>query len=206
MKATMNARIAALIDWLNERWANCERCDLSDYRQNIVLGTFGTSGLMLLGEAPGADEDLQGVPFVGRAGKLLRACAKHARLSLDGASITNILACRPPGNRVPRDNETTACGNRVRGIFKVIQPDLVIVLGGTAAQWLLKRHILVTKEHGIVENYAIAGWSGAALVTYHPAYVLRQPGAEPSFEADLARGRRLLWERQRTVEAIKDIG
>lgn len=187
------ARLDALTYWLGMRWADCERCGLADYRENIVLGDFGPLPVVFIGEAPGADEDQRGRPFIGRAGEVLRTLAKHARVPLRQATVVNTLACRPPGNRDPRPGELQACERRVFGVLRALRPKLVVTLGRVPAEWLLRRRVYVTKERGkVVEAVAGHWWSGPALITLHPAYVLRNPSAAGDLAADLLTTRRML--------------
>ena len=162
---------------------NCQRCALARKRTNVVFGAGQKSAeVMFVGEGPGEHEDLQGEPFVGRAGQLL-----DDMLSLIGLSrqsnfyIANIVKCRPPQNRDPLNTEQDACIGWLEEQIALIQPKIIICLGRVAAMRLIKEDFKITKEHG--------QWfrRGDALITaiYHPAALLRDPSKKPETFVDL---------------------
>ena len=151
---------------------NCQRCKLSKTRTNIVFGKGSeNAGLMLVGEAPGANEDKQGEPFVGRAGLLLTKILKAINLERDEIYIGNIIKCRPPNNRNPENDEIKACYPFLERQIKTIKPKVICTLGSFASQTLLKTKTPISKLRGKFYDY-----NGIKLMpTYHPAYLLRDP-------------------------------
>ena len=168
--------------------AGCTRCPLAETRTNVVFGT-GDPGtdLLFVGEGPGAQEDEQGLPFVGRSGQLLdRLVLEELGLTRDRVYIANVVKCRPPNNRDPLPDEIAACRPYLEGQLELIAPKVVVTLGTFAGQLLLGSKEGITKLRGQTYPYG-----GAVLVpTVHPAYVLRG-GAEPmaQMRADLVRAR-----------------
>ncbi|MCD6379803.1 uracil-DNA glycosylase [bacterium] len=152
--------------------SRCRRCGLSEKRTNTVFGGGSTSSrIVFLGEAPGKNEDLQGVPFVGRAGKLLDAILRAIDLKKEDVFITNILKCRPPGNRDPREDEVKACEGFLKRQLELIAPVVICALGRVAAQNLLRTKTPLGKLRGRIHYY-----NGVkTIVTYHPAALLRNP-------------------------------
>jgi uracil-DNA glycosylase family 4 len=153
----------------------CRRCKLCDGRTTIVFGSGNASAdLVIIGEGPGADEDQQGKPFVGRAGQLLTKMLESVNISRDDVYITNAVKCRPPGNRNPEPEEILACAPFLAAQLGVIQPKVVLALGSVAAQALLRTREPIGKLRGRVHSY------GAAVLvpTFHPAFLLRNPGQE----------------------------
>ena len=168
---------------LEQRCMNCRKCVLADTRTNVVFGAGQkTAEVLFVGEGPGEHEDLQGEPFVGRAGQLL-----DDMLSLIGLSrtsnfyIANIVKCRPPQNRDPLNTEQDACIGWLEEQIALIRPKIIICLGRVAAMRLIKEDFRITKEHG--------QWfrRGDAYITaiYHPAALLRDPSKKPETFADL---------------------
>ena len=153
----------------------CRRCKLCEGRHTIVFGSgHPEADLVVIGEGPGADEDAQGKPFVGRAGQLLTKMLESVKLSRDAAFITNAVKCRPPGNRNPEGDELAACAPFLAAQLAVIQPKVVLALGNVATQALLKTRESIGKLRGRVHAYG-----NAVLVpTFHPAFLLRNPGPE----------------------------
>jgi uracil-DNA glycosylase family 4 len=151
---------------------DCQRCLLHRSRTQIVFGTGdGAAKLMFVGEAPGRDEDLQGEPFVGLAGQLLTKIIQAMKLSREEVYITNIIKCRPPGNRNPEPDEIEACEPFLRKQLQVIQPKLICALGTFAAQTLLQTDEKISALRGRFHHY-----EGIPLMpTYHPAFLLRNP-------------------------------
>ena len=152
---------------------DCTRCKLSMLgRKNVVnsTGNFNAE-LMFVGEAPGADEDEQGVPFVGRAGKLLTDIMGAIGFSRDDVFIGNINRCRPPGNRAPEPDETMMCKPFLKREIAVVRPRVIVVLGATAAQNLLETKVPIGKLRGQFHDYL----GTKVMPTFHPAYLLRDP-------------------------------
>jgi DNA polymerase len=130
---------------------------------------------MFIGEGPGEQEDLQGLPFVGRAGELLNEGLARAGLTREEVFITNLVKCRPPGNRNPHQGEIDACAGYLKAQIAAIQPELIVALGKVAAEYLLQRPVKITREHGSLDFLE----DGTCLMTvYHPAYVLRNQTSE----------------------------
>jgi len=151
----------------------CERCALSKRRNSIVFGEGDPhAALCLVGEGPGEEEDRQGKPFVGAAGKLLDKILAAMSLSREQVYICNVVKCRPPGNRNPEQDEMDTCGPFLMDQLRIISPKIVLAMGGTAAHYLLKNKSPVSRLRGHFHDF-----EGMKLrVTYHPAYLLRSPG------------------------------
>ncbi len=159
---------------LRERVAKCQKCDLHRERRQTVFGTGDhNADWLIIGEAPGAEEDRQGEPFVGRAGKLLNNMLLACGLQRDQVFIANILKCRPPKNRDPERGEVVACANYLRQQIALIQPKIILAVGRIAAQNLLQTETPIGKMRGQQYKYADTGIP--VMVTYHPAYLLRSP-------------------------------
>jgi len=153
----------------------CRRCKLCDGRSTIVFGSgHPEADLVVIGEGPGADEDAQGKPFVGRAGQLLTKMLDAVKLSRDAVYITNAVKCRPPGNRNPEGDELAACAPFLAAQLGVIQPKVVLALGNVATQALLKTREAIGRLRGRVHPYGHA----VLVPTFHPAFLLRNPGPE----------------------------
>ena len=151
---------------------DCMRCKLSLERKQVVnsTGNFNAE-LMFVGEAPGADEDEQGFPFVGRAGKLLTDIMGAIGFGREDVFIGNINRCRPPGNRAPEADETIACKPFLQREIAVVRPKVIVVLGATAAQNLLETKVPIGKLRGQFHDYL----GTKVMPTFHPAYLLRDP-------------------------------
>ena len=152
--------------------SNCKRCSLHKTRHNIVLGAGDAkAGLMFIGEAPGEDEDLQGLPFVGRAGQLLTKIIEAMGLKRSDVYIANILKCRPPNNRPPLPIEIIECENILKKQINIINPKIICTLGKFASQTLLRTETTISALRGNFREY-----NGIKLMpTFHPAYLLRNP-------------------------------
>jgi len=164
------------LEWpeLETRVAGCTRCILHETRTRTVFGTGSrTADWMIIGEAPGADEDRQGEPFVGRAGQLLTAMLAAIGYRREEVYITNILKCRPPGNRDPLPEEVACCHNYLERQIQLVGPALILVVGRIAAHNLLQTDIPIGRLRGRVHHYGKGGIP--LVVTYHPAYLLRSP-------------------------------
>jgi uracil-DNA glycosylase len=171
-------------------WAELERavktCTLCPLHKTRTQGVFGVGNrnaqLMVIGEAPGADEDRQGEPFVGRAGQLLNSMLKAIGLAREQVFIANILKSRPPHNRDPRPEEVQACIPYLFRQIELVNPKLILCVGRIAAQTLLETDTSIGKLRG--QLHRIAG-NRPMVVTYHPAYLLRSPGEKRKSWADL---------------------
>ena len=152
---------------------DCTRCKLSTLGRKQVVNSTGNfnADLMFCGEAPGADEDEQGFPFVGRAGQLLTKIIESIGLKRENVFIGNINRCRPPGNRAPEPDETIACKPFLKREVAVVRPKVIVVLGATAAQNLLETKVPIGKLRGHFHDYL----GLKVMPTFHPAYLLRDP-------------------------------
>ena len=157
---------------LQAQVASCTACPLHQTRTQTVFGTGDRSAdWMVIGEAPGEQEDLQGEPFVGRAGLLLNEMLRSIGLDRERVFIANILKCRPPKNRDPQVDEASACEGYLKEQLALVKPRIILAVGRVAAQNLLKTTTTIGKLRGIVHDYQ----SVPLVVTYHPAYLLRSP-------------------------------
>jgi len=174
----------ALLDSLAQTVAGCRKCAyLAETRTQTVFGTGSSeTRLMFVGEAPGADEDRQGKPFVGRAGQLLTdMITKGMGLTREQVYIVNVLKCRPPENRTPTDIESNNCIGYLEEQVSIIRPEFICLLGRVALQGLLKSSSLMGKARG--KWYYYKGIP--TMVTYHPSYLLRKPDAKREVWQDL---------------------
>ena len=174
---------------------NCHLCALASARTKTVFGS-GDAGArcMIIGEAPGAEEDRRGEPFVGRAGQLLNAMLRAMGLSRDAVYIANIVKCRPPKNRDPKPEEMLACSPYLRRQIALIRPQVILAVGRVAAQHLVGSTVPIGKMRGQRYFYENAD-DGARIpivVTYHPAYLLRSPLEKRKSWEDLRLARQLL--------------
>lgn len=176
------AEKAAALAAIREELGECTRCALSYGRNKIVFSDGDPNAeLMFVGEGPGADEDEQGIPFVGRAGHLLNNMITAMGLSREQVYIANIVKCRPPGNRVPEFSEATTCSPFLLRQIDVVRPKVIVALGATAATYLLGRKSALSLLRG---NWHTC--RGAKLaVTYHPAFLLRDPRQKKETWKDL---------------------
>ncbi|HXQ31783.1 MAG TPA: uracil-DNA glycosylase [Steroidobacteraceae bacterium] len=164
--------------------AGCTRCALAKGRTNTVFGVGDPAARWLvIGEAPGAEEDRQGQPFVGRAGQLLNSMLRAVGLARDQVFIANVLKCRPPGNRDPLPEEVRCCMPYLERQIALIKPRLVLCVGRIAAQNLLGTDTPIGKLRG--HTHALAPFGTPVVVTYHPAYLLRSPGEKRKVWEDL---------------------
>lgn len=180
--ATREERSAAL-QVLKESVTGCVRCsELASSRKNTVFGVGNPSAkILFLGEAPGADEDEQGEPFVGRAGQLLNDIITACQLKREEIYICNVLKCRPPGNRTPLESECTNCREFLDGQLAAIDPEFIVCWGTTAAQNLLQ-----TKQPiGKLRQQFFRHGRAKVLCTYHPSYLLRNPPAKKDVWEDM---------------------
>ena len=162
----------------------CMRCGLHATRTQTVFGVGNLNAeLLVVGEAPGADEDRQGEPFVGRAGQLLNSMLRAMRAPRETVYIANLLKCRPPGNRDPVPEEVASCRPYLQRQIELLRPRLMLAVGRIAAQNLLATDTPIGKLRGVVHRYGNAGTP--LIVTYHPAYLLRSPTEKRKSWVDL---------------------
>jgi DNA polymerase len=187
------ARAIAAMDWpaLEQAVASCTACALCATRTQTVFGVgCRTADWMLVGEAPGAEEDARGEPFVGQAGRLLdnMLAAVGRSRAADAAKpvfIANVLKCRPPGNRNPQPEEVAACEPFLLRQIELVRPRLLLVMGRYAAQSVLRTEAPISALRGRVHRIAVAGRDVPVVVTYHPAYLLRNLADKAKAWADL---------------------
>jgi DNA polymerase len=175
---------------IREDLGDCTRCKLHTLgRKQIVYGVGNPNAdLMFVGEAPGADEDIQGEPFVGRAGQLLTKIIEAIGLRREDVYIANVIKCRPPGNRNPEPDEVEQCEPFLFRQIDTIRPKVIVALGKFAAQCLLRTNDPITRIRGREYKYRDA----ILMPTYHPAYLLRTPSAKRDVWEDMKRVRAIL--------------
>lgn len=163
------------LDALRQRVATCRDCGLCESRSQTVFGVGDPRAhWMVIGEAPGAEEDRLGEPFVGQAGRLLDAMLASVGLGRDrGVFIANVLKCRPPGNRNPHPEEIERCSPFLRRQVELLRPRLILVVGRFAAQTVLETDASIASLRGRVHRYRVGDLDVPVVVTYHPAYLLR---------------------------------
>ncbi|MFQ5926402.1 MAG: uracil-DNA glycosylase [Terriglobia bacterium] len=168
---------------------DCRRCKLWPHRRTIVYGDGNPRAeLVFVGEAPGEEEDRQGLPFVGRAGRLLEHWIESLGLKRSDVYICNVIKCRPPGNRSPERDEIETCSQFLFRQLDVIQPKLICCLGSVALQRLVGKHVAISRFRGQFSDYR-----GTKLfATFHPAYLLRNPNANREVQQDLRKIREFL--------------
>jgi len=173
---------AAALQLIRDEIGDCTRCALHAGRNKLVFGDgSATARLMFVGEGPGADEDAQGLPFVGKAGQLLNNMIAAMGLKREEVYIANVVKCRPPGNRTPEPEEANTCSPFLFRQIDVVRPEVLVALGATAATWLLGARQPLAGLRGRV--HAVRGTK--LIVTYHPAYLLRDPRQKKEAWADL---------------------
>ena len=173
---------AAALKAIREDLGECQRCKLHVTRKNIVFGQGSPNArLMFIGEAPGADEDEQGLAFVGKAGQLLTKIIEAIGMRREDVFITNILKSRPPENRNPEPDEILACQGFLDRQIEAIHPRVIVALGKFAAHWLLKTAEPITRLRGKMGQYK----GVPVMPTYHPAYLLRTPSAKKEVWEDM---------------------
>lgn len=171
---------ATTLDTLNEQICSCLQCPLGATRTNFVFGTGNPRAtLMVIGEAPGADEDAQGMPFVGRGGQLLTKMLEAVQFARDDVFIANIIKCRPPGNRRPTAHEVEQCEPYLHKQIALIQPKIILAVGLTAVNTLMKNDY----KMGDIRGKKLLYRSIPLVATYHPAALLRNPEwKKPAYE------------------------
>jgi len=167
---------------IREDIGDCTRCRLHKARKHIVFADGNPNAdLVFVGEGPGADEDATGIPFVGRAGKLLTQMIQAMGLQREDVYICNVVKCRPPENRQPQPDEVTTCSPYLVRQLEVVNPKVIVCLGATAAQTLLETTTGISKFRGQWQDFR----GRKLLATYHPAYLLRNPAAKSEVWKDL---------------------
>ncbi len=161
---------------------NCNKCKLNGGRTNIVFGVGNREAdIMFIGEGPGADEDKEGIPFVGKAGQLMDKAFAGIGINREHVYIANIVKCRPPQNRVPEKDEAVACLNYLRNQVILVKPKIIVLLGSTALKNILGEEHSITKERGILTEKKGIKY----LPTWHPAALLRDESKKIEFWKDL---------------------
>jgi uracil-DNA glycosylase len=180
--ASVDPLAAPNLDEMKKLLAQCTRCRLSQGRRQVVFGVGNPMAkLMIIGEAPGADEDRQGEPFVGRAGQLLTLMIKALGLQRSDVYIANILKCRPPDNRDPEGEEAACCMPFLRRQIELVNPAVIVLVGRIAARFLLGNTAPISTYRG-----RWLSWQGRNVIaTFHPAYLLRNPIAKAQAWVDL---------------------
>jgi DNA polymerase len=167
---------------LMEETSSCDRCPLYNGRNRAVFGDGSTlNRLMFIGEAPGADEDEQGIPFVGKAGQLLTGILDAAGIGRNEIFITNVVKCRPPGNRVPTIEEMVACEDILKSQIALLNPRIIVCLGATPTKWILKTGESISSIRGKWFD-----WKGIQVMPmFHPSYLLRNPSRKKGAPKEL---------------------
>jgi uracil-DNA glycosylase family 4 len=177
-----NAMKLPTLEEVREELGECTRCKLHKGRHNIVFGVGNPKArLMFVGEGPGEDEDLQGFPFVGKAGQLLTKMIEAMGLRRDDVYICNTVKCRPPNNRNPEPDELEACEPFLKGQLAAVRPEAIVTLGKFAAQSLLRDGTPISRLRGNWREYQ----GIPVMPTFHPAYLLRSPQEKGKVWADL---------------------
>ena len=176
------ASTADALAQLRREIGDCTRCKLAGGRTQLVFGTGNPQArLMFIGEAPGYDEDIQGLPFVGKAGQLLTRMIEAMRYRRDDVYIANILKCRPPNNRNPEPDEIATCKPFLKRQIEIVAPHVIVCLGSFAAQSLLNTEEKISRLRGTFRDYC----GTPVMATYHPAFLLRNPEMKKVVWGDL---------------------
>jgi uracil-DNA glycosylase len=187
---------------LYQRLKDCHDCPLKATRTKLVFGAGNADAeVMFVGEAPGAQEDLEGLPFVGRAGQLLNELLHEIGLDRNDVFIANVLKCRPPGNRDPLPDEIAECEPHLMEQIRLIQPKVICTLGNFATKLLSGRPTGITKCCGIPQRREIAGLEVVLYPLFHPAAALRTPATKERLRADMAKLPELIEEQRPRQEA-----
>jgi uracil-DNA glycosylase family 4 len=188
------ARRERLVDLYREV-SNCARCPLAETRTKVVFGSGNAdAGLMFVGEAPGAEEDRQGLPFVGRAGQLLEELLNGIGLTREDVFIANVLKSRPPGNRDPLPAEIDACQPYLWKQIELIEPRVIATLGNFSTKLLSGNPTGITRVHGTPQVHELGGRTVFLFPLFHPAAALRTPAMKETLTEDFAKLPALLTE------------
>ena len=194
-EAVFEAKDGGSLGHLKVMVERCQRCELHASRNNVVFGNGNAQAeWMFVGEAPGQQEDLQGNPFVGRAGKLLDLMIRALGMKREDVYVANVLKCRPPNNRDPLPSEVEECENYLKHQLALVKPKVVVALGRISAQALLKSTMPLGKMRG--GKYFYGDQQIPLVITYHPAYLLRSPDQKAKAWEDL-------WFAKQLVERAK---
>ncbi len=181
-----------LLEELKKECLNCKKCELHKTRNNVVFGEGDiNTPLMFVGEAPGEQEDLEGRPFVGRAGKLLTTILNQFGIDRNKIYIANVLKCRPPNNRDPKPEEIKACFPYLKKQIEIIKPKVILCLGAFAARTILNlpEKTPISKIRG--KEFFSEEFKAYVIPTYHPAFLLRQKRGQEAFREDLKKALKL---------------
>ncbi|MBQ4469648.1 MAG: uracil-DNA glycosylase [Synergistaceae bacterium] len=193
----MSIEINSAWDLLKSQIEACKKCDLCETRTNVVIGEGPTENCkcVIIGEAPGEDEDLSGHPFVGRAGQLLTKILENGGgIKRDSLYVTNTVKCRPPGNKEPNTGQLTACSDFLEAQLLLLQPSVIVTLGNISTKWLLKTSAGITSIRGQWQK-----WRKIDLLPmFHPSYLLRQTG-----DAE-RKAKQLTWNDVKSLKAKLD--
>jgi DNA polymerase len=196
-----NSSIAPTLEEVQKELGDCKRCKLHRTRRALVFGEGNEKAkLMLIGEGPGYDEDIQGRPFVGKAGQLLTKILQSIHLRREEVYITNIIKCRPPQNRNPEPDEIQSCYPFLLKQIDIIQPKIICALGTFAAQTLLKTGAKITALRGRL--YDLTGIK--VIPTYHPAYLLRNPERKKEVWEDMKQISEWIRHNDETAQPVGD--
>jgi DNA polymerase len=192
--AAAQTQVPASLEAIREHIGDCTRCKLHKLgRHQIVFGVGNPQArLMFVGEAPGHDEDIQGIPFVGRAGQLLTRIIESIGLTRDEVYIANVIKCRPPENRNPEPDEVATCEPFLFRQVETIKPKVIIALGTFAARALIRSEESISRLRGRIYKYGNA----QLIATFHPAYLLRSPDKKREVWEDMKKVRALLSEER----------
>lgn len=189
--AMPKARHSKTLEQIREELGECTRCRLCEGRKHIVFGVGNLHAeLMFIGEGPGRDEDIQGEPFVGRAGQLLTKIIEAMGMKRGDVYIANCVKCRPPENRAPLPDEIATCVPYLHQQIESIQPKVIVCLGAVATKSILESEINISRLRGQWQEYQ----GIKVMPTYHPAYLLRNPDAKKSVWEDMKKVRDYLKE------------
>lgn len=195
-------------DWgtLEQMAKACTCCSMSKSRQHVVFAEGGPGmRIALVGEAPGSEEDLQGIPFVGKSGQLLTQMLESVGVQRErDIAIMNVLKCRPPGNRNPAPAEVNCCAGFLRRQLALVRPDVILIMGRFAVQSLLQvgPEVTIGSCRGRVHDVTVGDMHAKAIVTYHPSYLLRSPDAKAKAWEDLVLFKHALADAGITLEKI----
>ena len=193
----MSIEIKSAWDLLISQIKACRKCDLCEMRNNAVIGEGPTENCkcVIIGEAPGEDEDSLGHPFIGKAGQLLTKILENGGgIKRDTLYVTNAVKCRPPGNKDPNNEQLTACSDFLEAQLLLLQPSVIVTLGNISTKWLLKTSVGITSLRGKWQK-----WRKIDLLPmFHPSYLLRQTG-----DAE-RRAKQLTWDDVKSLKAKLD--